>query len=186
MTLSWVAVVVGLSGVGKSTFSSFLASGLGASSVNSGVLLREYLLARNVEVDDDTATGAMFLNLYGECAAGEVIASGAIAADAKVIDGMRLYSSLDAFRRRGISPQIILLTTCPDLRHSRLMQRVLLKGGEGSSRTEAILRARDRWVDDLPRFDAITRWRFENSRSLDALRVFADQVTTELQMCPNG
>lgn len=177
----WAVIVVGLPGVGKSTLSARLAERLGTVAVNSGDLLRHYMVAHGVKLDDEIATGTLFLNHFGETVAGDVIASGAATLGAKVIDGVRLYSNLEAFHQRGIVPHVALLTTPPDLRRERFVQRAFLEGVMDRPSAEGVLRLKDRWGADLPRFEAVCRWRFENSRSLDGLERFADRIAAELR-----
>lgn len=177
----WAVIVVGLPGVGKSTLSARLAERLGTVAVNSGDLLRHYMVTHGVKLDDETATGTLFLKHFGETVAGDVIASGAATLGARVIDGVRLYSNIEAFHRRGIVPHIALLTTPPDLRRERFVQRALREGVMDRPSAERVLHVKDRWGEDLPRFEAVCRWRFENSRSLDDLERFGDRLAAEMR-----
>jgi cytidylate kinase len=175
----WAIVVVGLPGVGKSTLTAYLARRLRTESVNSGDLLHAYLRAQRVSLDDEVATGSVFLDNFGEDIVGDVIAEGSVARNAQVIDGVRLYSSLGGFRRLGVAPHVAFLTAGAELRHERFIERSLLDGKDRVA-AELLLVQKDRWGSDLPRFETISRWRFDNSGSLAELEDFADAIGAEL------
>ena len=180
MMPSSVFIIVGPSAAGKTTLAAMLSDLLGERVVNSGDLLRAYMRAEAVEVDDELATGEIFLHRFNERIAGEVIVRGAKTAGATIIDGVRLFSSLDAFASRGIEPQIVVVSTSLRIRHARLTAESARRGETTPAVSTADrLDRKAAWDGDLPNFRRLARWQFENDGPLKSLTEFARLLATE-------
>ena len=177
----WTIVVVGLPGVGKSTLSKFLAERLNTTAVNSGELLRDHLLVSNISLDEETSTGAVFIDTFGETIAGNVIADGALDANASIVDGVRLFSTLNAFKIRSITPFVVFLTAEEKIRCDRFISRTNGEGIGDIRKIHSILNKKNAWNADLPRFESISKWRFDNSGSIQDLNFFADYMAESLR-----
>lgn len=154
-----------------------LANALNGSVLNSGDLLRDHLRNMRIPVEDDIATGSIFIERLGEAAVGEVIAERAAALSARIIDGVRLYSSYEILRHHGLSPVIVHITSLPAIRVDRFVSRSLTDGS-ATTRTEAehMLCSKDQWNADLNQFQRSARWCFDNSGTWAELGDFTASV----------
>jgi dephospho-CoA kinase len=176
MTLTSTIFVVGLPGVGKSTFASLLSDALTSPLFNSGDALREYLHSHGTPVNDPLETGDAFISRFGEREVGRAILEKALALNARIVDGPRLFSTVECFEERGHKVEVVYLTVTEQLRRERFRLRALQEHEATVANVEQFLEAKDRWRGDLDQFRRISRWCFDNSGPLLDLKSYAKTV----------
>ena len=174
--------VVGLPGVGKTTFANFLARAISSHQINSGEALRSHLRTKEVRLDDPVETGKVFLEHFGEHVAGEVILSAARRSRANIVDGVRLVSTLTYFEALDLAVDVVYLDTAEPVRRARFRKRSIAEGEATALNFETILAGKDSWGKDLERFARLCRWRFDNSGSIEELLAFVEEVSRDLTL----
>lgn len=175
-----IVFIVGLPGVGKTTLGDYLASTLNSVCINSGDALRAFLRREEVELNDHVNTGSVFLNRFGEQQVGPAIMQEADKVGARIIDGPRLFVTLDYCESIGRTVFVAFLTAEDGVRRDRFRRRSLYEHEATQSTVNLLLEKKDEWGADLPRFAKISRWSFDNSGSIDLLRKFGDSIANEL------
>lgn len=117
-------LVVGHPGSGKTTFAHMLAKDVGARVVNAGDCLRKRLAGYADELTSRRKIGEVFLQHFTEKDAAEVIAEEAIAQDAMIIEGIRLRSTYELFRRKFPRSVVVSLVAPDSVRRARLQRRI--------------------------------------------------------------
>jgi dephospho-CoA kinase len=181
MNLERHVLVVGRSGVGKTTFSFQLAEFLSTSCINSGDAMRSYMRRRQVGLQAIVDTGAVFLREFGLHAVGAAIIEEADAAGATIIDGPRLFSTWTHYSSRCRAMDVVFMEAREDLRLARFRQRSIAEGEATSENVAELLARKDVWDGDLAQFIEVSRWRFDNSGTVEELRSFADRVAVDLK-----
>lgn len=176
-----IVFVVGLPGSGKTTLSEYLASVMNSVCINSGDALRAFLRREEVELDDPVNTGSVFLDRFGERMIGPAIMQEADKAGARIIDGPRLFATLDHCESIDRTVFVAHLTVEESIRRDRFRRRSLCEHEATQSTVNSLLKKKDEWGTDLPRFAQICRWSFDNSGSIDLLRKFGDQIANDLR-----
>lgn len=176
-----VIFVVGLAGVGKTTLSTQLALRLGSVALSTGQVLRAFLLSKNVGVNRLSETGRVFLSNFSEDVVGDILLTATEDAGAKVLDGVRLFSTLTHFVASGVQVDVVRVVADEPTRLDRFCKRAI---SDGEARTTpealAVVSGKDTWGKDDVLFAHAARWRFDNSGSIESLHGFADKVVTDL------
>lgn len=180
MTQKRFVFIVGLPGTGKTTLSERLAEVLSSGVLNSGDALRKFLRRNGVPLERIIETGHVFLSEFGEEAVGPAILDEAQAMGTRIIDGPRLFSTLTHFQSTGFIVDVVHLTADDRLRRTRFRARSILEGEAGPDDVDRLLARKDEWSGDLEKFASVSRWRYDNSGSRQALNKFADSISVDL------
>jgi cytidylate kinase len=172
--------VVGLPGVGKSTFASLLTGFLSTKCINSGDALRSYMRKNGVELENLVSTGNVFLDRFGESAVGPAILQEADLVDARIVDGPRLFSTYMHYLEEGRDVAVVLLTTEETTRRCRFRERSIQENEANEDNVDDLLKKKDEWGGDLGQFIAVSRWKFDNSGSLEQLEAFGRAIASQI------
>lgn len=170
--------VVGLPGVGKSTLSLLLAVASGARVINSGDALRRFLALQQIPLTDPLATGEVFLEHFNEITAAEAILDIARADDARIIDGVRLFSALNVFRQLGEQVEVVSLTCSDQERRRRFAARALAEGEATPATIADVLARKDAWSADAAAYGKHSQHLFDNSGPMSALESYAGELSS--------
>jgi cytidylate kinase len=177
-----VIFVVGLPGVGKSTLAAMLAGLLSTKAINSGDALRCYMRKNNVSLKDLVSTGDVFLRQFGQSAVGPAILEEADLIAARIVDGPRLFSTYDHYLQKGRNVLVVLLTAEEDVRRRRFRERSIQENEADADSVDDLLRKKDEWGGDLDQFEAVSKWKFDNSGSLGNLEKFGCAVASQISL----
>ncbi len=93
-------LVTGETGSGKTTLSRLLAGRLQFQAITVGDVLLAKLKAAGVPVRESLEIGPVFLRTFGDAGYDTVIRD--LATERSILDGVRLFRSLDVIRERGL------------------------------------------------------------------------------------
>ena len=147
----------------------------------------EALLDECWETDSEVDTASLSSRLHGlslqKVAAGisTVRSHARKRLGARVIDGVRLFSTLDYFRTKGLLVDVVHIYVDEQVRLSRFKSRSILLGQPATEDLATPLAQKDYWARDLPQFEQVSRWTFDNSGPVEELLGFAAAVAADVR-----
>lgn len=164
MKYSSFIIVVGLSGVGKTTFCNYLAELSGLRVVNSGSALRCLLSSKGIKVPTKIDTGDIFLKYFSETQLFEVVHDYALRNNANIIDGIRLPSTLNYFLSLNVKSFTIFIEAKESFRKERFLNRLLLSN-ENKFTTEETIKKNDSYFDEINALKECSNFIVNNNHS---------------------
>jgi dephospho-CoA kinase len=164
-----ICFVVGLPGVGKTTFSRIYSEVSERKSINPGAILKEYLLNCGLN-PSHREVGQLALQSLGETGIANLIMTEALRTESSIIDGVRLFSTYEYFVSAGFKVDVVMIVANESVRKLRLKVRHAKVCFSASKSETDYGDSGPLWLNDWKQFDNIKNYNFDNSG--DVTRVF--------------